>query len=40
MFKMESEVVKQKQNIQELEHKMDSATKELDAFLAELKVPT
>lgn len=38
MFKVESKVIKQKQNIQELEQKMDSAAKELDAFQAELRV--
>ena len=38
MFKVESKVIKQKQNIQELEQKMDLAAKELDAFQAELRV--
>ena len=35
---MESKVIKQKQNIKELEQKMDMATDELNAFQTELRV--
>ena len=38
MFKVESKVIKQKQNVEELEQKMNSTAKELDAFRAEMRV--
>ena len=38
MFKVESKAIKQKQNIEELEQKMNSTAKELDTFRAEMRV--
>ena len=35
---MESKVIKQKQNVKELEQKMDVATDELNTFQTELRV--
>ena len=38
MLKMETKVIKQKQNIKDLEQKMDVAADELSAFQTELRV--